>query len=110
MQQKTIIDVLATYGFQADQTMGSTSSYSSTLYRHLRLPVEAQLYYTNGELDASNSSIDAYGVVIRNTKSPMPLLNTSSAVTLDAWCSTELENTDKTVEFLKDKIVTKKAR
>ena len=107
MQQKTIIDVLATYGFQADQTSEGVSGDSSTFYRHRQLPVTAQLYYTSGEVDASNSSIDAYGVVMRNTQNPMYLLVTSSADALDLWCSKELEKTDKTVELWKDKIVIK---
>jgi hypothetical protein len=107
MQPKTIIGVLANNGFQVDQTTGNPRGYSSTLYRHRQLPVEAELYYTSGELDASNSSIDAYGVLMRNTQNPMPLLITSSADALDAWCSKELEKTDEIVEFWKDKIVIK---
>ena len=105
-QEKTIIGVLSAHGFQTDQVSGNANDFSSTLYKHLLFPVEVQLYYTGGDLEASVSSLDAYGVIVRDKRLPLPLLITSSAHTLEAWCRTDLGETGRDVEFWKNKIIT----
>jgi hypothetical protein len=101
---KTIPDILAAHGFEATDKIGTANQISSTHYRHRRLPVEAQLYYTSGDLEVSTATISEYGVIMRDTRMSLPLLITSSPEDFEAWCATQLERTDAAVEFWKPRI------